>query len=112
MLARLMGLKTISPVDLLPLIEAKAVWVFDVNSSQSWREAHVPGALRLDPGSYTEKDLPDDRNSPIVFYCSNFICRKAPNAARRAKQMGYRDVRVMSAGISGWLSARLPTESA
>jgi rhodanese-related sulfurtransferase len=111
-LARLMGLKTISPADLLRLIEARTVTVFDVNSPQSWREAHVPGALQLDPASYVEKDLPDDRNSAIVFYCSNFICRKAPNAARRARQMGYSDVRVMSAGISGWLSARLPTESA
>jgi rhodanese-related sulfurtransferase len=47
----------------------------------------------------------------VAFYCSNPLCRKAPNAARRAKQMGYGNVRVMSAGISGWLSAKLPTES-
>jgi len=46
-----------------------------------------------------------------VFYCSNPLCRKAPSAARRAKQMGYTDVKVMSAGISGWLDAKLPTET-
>lgn len=43
--------------------------------------------------------------------CSNPLCRKAPNATRRAKQMGYHNVQVMSAGISGWLKAKLPTES-
>jgi len=39
------------------------------------------------------------------------MCRKAPNAARRAKKMGYANVTVMSAGISGWLASKLPSES-
>jgi 3-mercaptopyruvate sulfurtransferase SseA len=39
------------------------------------------------------------------------LCRKAPNAARRAKKLGHANVKVMSAGISGWLSARLPVSS-
>ena len=58
-----------------------------------------------------EGDLPPDKDSTLVFDCSSPMCRKAPNAARRAKKMGYSDVRVMTAGISGWLSAKLPTES-
>jgi rhodanese-related sulfurtransferase len=39
------------------------------------------------------------------------MCRKAPIAAKRAKQMGYENVKVMSAGISGWLGSNLPTEA-
>jgi rhodanese-related sulfurtransferase len=39
------------------------------------------------------------------------MCRKAPNAARRAKKLGYENVRVMSAGITGWLDKGLPTEA-
>jgi rhodanese-related sulfurtransferase len=39
------------------------------------------------------------------------MCRKAPNAAKRAKQLGYANAKVMSAGITGWLSANLPTQS-
>jgi rhodanese-related sulfurtransferase len=111
MFATLMGLKTISPADLLELTQKKQVTVFDVNSRQSWMEAHVPGALHLDPLNYAEKDLPADKESNLVFYCSNPFCRKAPNAARRAKQIGYSNVKVMSAGISGWLSNKLPTEA-
>jgi rhodanese-related sulfurtransferase len=67
--------------------------------------------LNLDSSSFSDKDLPDDKRSRLVFYCSNPMCRKAPNAARRAKNMGYDDVWVMSAGISGWQSAGLPVES-
>lgn len=47
-----------------------------------------------------------------MFYCSNFMCRKAPTAARRAKAMGHGNVQVMSAGIQGWLGERLPVEAA
>jgi rhodanese-related sulfurtransferase len=111
MFAQLMGLKTVSPNDLNQLIQNHQVTVFDVNSRQSWMKAHVPGALPLDPVNYAETDLPADKASNLVFYCSNPFCRKAPSAARRAKQMGYPNVKVMSAGISGWQDHKLPTES-
>jgi rhodanese-related sulfurtransferase len=105
-----MGLKTISPSELHRLIQSKTVTTIDVNSRQSWESARVPGAVHLDPTGYVDRDLPPNKDSMLVFYCSNFMCRKAPNAARRAERMGYTDVRVMSAGISGWLDAALPTD--
>jgi rhodanese-related sulfurtransferase len=110
MFALLMGLKTISPAELYPLVQTRKVTAIDVNSRQSWLKAHVPGAVNLDPVAYNDADLPQDKSSNLVFYCSNPMCRKAPNAARRARKMGYDNVRVMSAGISGWLAAKLPTE--
>lgn len=110
--AKLMGLKTISPGDLHRLVQSpERVSVFDVNSRQSWNEAHVPGATNLDPVDYKDNDLPADKSEAVVFYCSNPMCRKAPNAARRAKKAGFSNVQVMSAGIAGWLAAKLPTES-
>jgi rhodanese-related sulfurtransferase len=111
MFALLMGLKTISPDRLHRMRQEQPVTVIDVNSPQSWTKAHVPGALNLDPASFRDGDLPADKGAPLVFYCSNPLCRKAPNAASRARKMGYGNVMVMSAGISGWLSAELPTEA-
>jgi rhodanese-related sulfurtransferase len=110
MFARLMGLDTISPSALHELIREKCVTVIDVNSPQSWLRARVPGAINLDPTSYDASDLPADKASRIVFYCSNPLCRKAPKAARRAKALGYANAIVMSAGISGWVGANLPTD--
>ena len=113
MIAWLMGLKTIAPHDLQgKLSQAQALNVIDVNSIQSFNKAHVPGARHLDPATFAAADLPADKAVPLVFYCSNPMCRKAPTAARRAKQMGYADVRVMSAGISGWIGDGLPTQGA
>lgn len=112
MFARLMGLKTVSPDRLHRLVqEREPVTVIDVNARSSWMKAHVPGASHLEPVDYEKGDLPPDQDAVLVFYCSNPVCRKAPNAARRAKKMGYDNVRVMSAGIKGWLAAKLPTES-
>ena len=111
MFALLMGLKSISPSGLHEVMQKEKVTVLDVNSRQSWAKARVPGALNLDPVNYKESDLPPDKESSLVFYCSNPLCRKAPNAARRAEKMGYGNVKVMSAGITGWLDKKLPTES-
>jgi rhodanese-related sulfurtransferase len=111
MLARLLGLRTISPDNVHKLNQEESVTVLDVNSLSSWIDARVPGARHLDPAEYKESELPPDKKAPLVFYCSNPMCMKAPNAARRAKKMGYINVQVMSAGISGWLAANLPTES-
>lgn len=111
MLARLMGLRTISPEQLHKLNQDNSVTILDVNSLGSWIDARVPGARHLDPVDYKESELPTDKGAALVFYCSNPMCMKAPNAARRARKMGYDNVQVMSAGISGWLAANLPTES-
>jgi rhodanese-related sulfurtransferase len=110
MLARLMGLKTVDPATLRQRMQSERIAIFDVNSGNSWRNARVPGARHLEP-AFLESELPNERDQALVFYCSNPFCRKAPLAARRAKQMGYRNVQVLSAGISGWLAAGLPTES-
>lgn len=111
MMAKLMGLKTISPSMLQENLQTGGMSVFDVNSPQSWSQAHVPGAKRLDPEAFTPSDLPTDKAATLVFYCSNPMCRKAPNAAKRAKAMGWTNVLVMDAGITGWTNASLPTES-
>ena len=111
MFGRLMGLRTISPRDLRRALDAGDVTAFDVNAPGSWERAHVPGAARLDAAAFQAADLPSDRSAPLVFYCSNPLCRKAPNAARRARGFGYENVRVMSAGIQGWIGAGLPVEA-
>jgi rhodanese-related sulfurtransferase len=111
MMARLMGLPTVAPAALRRRMEREPVAIFDVNSPVSWRQARIPGARLLDPEAFAASELPPDRERALVFYCSNPLCRKAPRAAKRARSMGYANVEVLSAGISGWLDAGLPIES-
>ena len=53
MFARLFGLTTISPEELLGLVEQRAVTVIDVNTRSSWLRAHVPGSRTLDHANAT-----------------------------------------------------------
>ena len=107
----LMGLSSVTPKQLHEMTQHGDVAVFDMNARQSWLKARVPGAKNLDPLNFGRQDLPAEKTSRLVFYCSNPFCRKAPNAARQAKKMGYPDVYVMTAGITGWIDAKLPAES-
>ena len=109
MMARLMGLSTLSPQELAEKLGA--VEVIDVNPPRSWLQARIPDAIRLDHDRFGPEDLPPAKDTPLVFYCSNPMCRKAPLAARRARSMGYTDVAVLSAGITGWQRAGLATRS-
>ncbi len=111
MMARLMGLPTVSPAELQALMREGRAHAFDVNAPVSWNAAHVPGAAHLDPERLAAADLPADKAATLVFYCSNPLCRKAPTAAKRARALGHTDVRVLSAGIRGWIAAGLPTEA-
>ena len=112
MIARLMGLRVITPVELLSRVQAGTVRVFDVVSAARSPGQRVPGAAHLPSQELEPGDLPPDHDAPLVFYCSGPLCRRAPQAARRAIALGYRDVRVLSAGISGWMAEALPTEPA
>lgn len=111
MMAFLMGVATIDPATLHAGLDSAGPAIFDVNSRASWLAAHIPGASHLDPDGFAATDLPATIDRPLVFYCANPFCRKAPRAARRARQMGYRDVRVLAAGISGWSAAGYPVET-
>lgn len=48
------------------------------------------------------KQLPADKNTPLVFYCYDQRCMASHFAARRAIAAGYKNVSVMSDGIVGW----------
>jgi len=110
MYALFLGLKSVTPAA-LHAAAAGVVAVFDLNARSRWEQAHVPGARHLGV-DFARTDLPADPSTPLVFYCANWMCRKAPVAARRARQMGFEDVRVMSAGIAGWMAAGHPTQAA
>lgn len=103
-------MEIITPGRLYEMNTENRVTVIDVNSRKSWLAAHVPGALNLDPEDYHSNKLPVDKDSILVLYCSNPMCRKAPKAAQQVRSMGYPNVMVMPAGIHGWIAAGLPTE--
>jgi rhodanese-related sulfurtransferase len=99
----------ISVAQVQEMVSAKPakIVVLDANNDDARAAAGmVPGALKL--SSYSQYDLaelPADKNTTLVFYCYNSYCQASHMAAARALQAGYKDVRVMKAGIVGWNAA-------
>lgn len=96
----------ISVTELNKAIGAKKVTVIDVNGSDSFKQGHIPGAIDFE--SQKEKLatlLPKDKDALVVAYCGGPSCKAYQAAAKVAKELGYKNVKHLSAGISGWKSS-------
>jgi rhodanese-related sulfurtransferase len=102
----------ISLNDVKAAAEAKSAVIIDVNSPDSYKAGHVPGALSWsDIKSDLAAKLPADKNALVIAYCGNPKCGAYLQAAKAAKKLGYTNVKHMSEGIAGWNEAKLPTEA-
>ena len=93
----------ISVEDLQKAISAKEVAVIDVNGPNSFANGHIPGAIEFSSQKADLKNLlPKDKNTLVVSYCGGPSCRAYLRGANAAAELGYKNVKHLSAGISGW----------
>jgi rhodanese-related sulfurtransferase len=93
--------------DLKTVIEAKKVTVIDVNGTESYKAGHIPGAIDFDATKgELARLLPKDKDALVVAYCGGPSCGAYQSAAKAAKKLGYKNVKHLSAGISGWKEAK------
>lgn len=100
----------VTPLELAAMMKAGTVHIADCNEEDNYVFAHVPGAKLVVYDMLTPEILPADRDAPLVFYCYSPECPAAGMAAQTALSMGHTHVHLMSAGITGWQDAGLPTE--
>ena len=97
----------ISIADLKQAIADKKVTVIDVNGAASYQAGHVPTAIDFaTQGSNLASVLPADKGALVVAYCGGPQCSAYKAAANAASQLGYTNVKHLSAGISGWKAAK------
>jgi rhodanese-related sulfurtransferase len=104
------GFEKLSVDEVAALIDSKKVQAVDANGADTRKEfGTLPGAVLLtNYRSFDLSELPADKSRELVFYCGGEACTAAPKAAARAKEAGYTAVKVMSAGITGWVKANKP----
>lgn len=103
----------ISIAEVKAAIESKKATLIDVNGTESWQKGHVPSAVDfVSNKKELAKVLPADKNALVVAYCGGPTCGAYAAAAKAAKELGYTNVKHMSAGISGWIQAGEKTEAA
>jgi len=94
-------------------IKNKKATLIDVNGAASYAKGHVPGAIDYAASKdKLAKLLPKEKDALIIAYCGGPSCGAYKAAAKAAEDLGYTNVKHMSAGISGWLQAGEKTEAA
>ena len=102
----------ISITELKTVIANKKATIIDVNGSDSYKSGHIPGAIDFTATKDLAAVLPKDKNALIVAYCGGPKCSAYKQAATAAEKLGYKNVKHLSAGISGWKDAGEKTEAA
>ncbi len=88
-------------------LAAKTALPVDANGNATRKKMGViPGAIMLpDTENWSPSELPSDKDKPLVFYCSNSHCDASHEAAGKALNAGYKNVKVLPDGIAGWVKA-------
>ena len=96
----------ISIKELQKAIKVGKVGVIDVNGAKSFERGHIPSAIEFSSSKNNlAKLLPKDKNALIVSYCGGPGCRAYKRGADAAAKLGYKNIKHLSAGISGWKKA-------
>jgi rhodanese-related sulfurtransferase len=74
---------------------------------KKYDKGHIPTAVSIPDMQFDKfKDrLPADQNRLVVFYCGGFKCKLSHKSARKAIDLGYKNVKVYAAGYPAWKAA-------
>lgn len=78
--------------------------LIDSRPENKFFEGHLPGAINIAWQEMKERlgELPQDKNTKLIFYCGGSKCDLSGKAASLAAASGYRDVAVFTSGEPGW----------
>lgn len=102
--------------DAVPAAEAQAMiaeqkaLVIDVRRPDRYQAQHVTGSINIPLAQLGDSmpRLPEDRDHPILCVCD--MGNISANGMLYLKSLGYSQVKSLSGGIRGWVSAGLATE--
>ena len=97
----------ISIGDLEKAIKAGKVVVIDVNGAKSFtKRGHIPTAVSFTDAKSLAKQLAKSKKDTLVVaYCGGPTCNAYKRGASAAADLGFKNVKHLSAGISGWIKA-------
>ena len=101
----------ISISDLEAAIKKGEVVILDVNGTSTYEKGHIPGAIdfRANKDKITTL-LGENKDKLVVAYCGGPTCSAYKAGAKAAEEAGFKNIKHLSAGLSGWLKAGKDTE--
>ncbi len=92
----------------LRALEEKAPIVFiDSRPARVFNQGSIPGAINISDTSFDKETdkLPKDKATELVFFCGGLACDLSEKSARKAKALGYTNVRKYTLGYPAYVAA-------
>ncbi|MDD3519823.1 MAG: rhodanese-like domain-containing protein [Actinomycetota bacterium] len=105
-------IKTITAEQLLEKINKKYNFkLVDVLLPSSYKKWHIPSSINIQLDEIEKKAQKFlDLNDEIIVYCSSSECQASSKAARKLKELGYKDVKDYEGGKREWDEKNFPKE--
>ncbi|MBV8137633.1 MAG: hypothetical protein JO121_18695 [Deltaproteobacteria bacterium] len=90
--------------------------ILDARAAPFYQQGHIPDALNLSRDDFAadyrrlRPTLDASKDKSIVVYCSGGDCHDSRMVASALLSLGFSQVRIFTAGWSGWTEAGLPVE--
>ena len=85
--------------------------LIDSRPESQYKRSHLASAISI-PSCEMNKNfglLPEKKEQLLVFYCGGPICGMSTIGSATAANAGYKNIRVMLAGVEGWAEIGYPT---
>ncbi len=69
-----------------------------------YTKGHIPGAVSIPFSQFNKKVdlLPKDKDTLLIYYCGGLKCKLSHKSAKKAKALGYTNVKVFAKGFPEW----------
>lgn len=106
------GVKNLSAEEFDKGIQKEGIQLVDVRTPEEYSEKHIKGSQNFNVnGSEFEKQMSTlDKNKPVYIYCLSG--GRSSSASNWAAKNGFKEVYNMNGGITAWLGANKPVETA
>jgi thiosulfate sulfurtransferase len=81
-------------------LDQRACTFVDIRDPDSYRAAHIPGALHLHDGNVQEFLQSTDKETPVIVYC--YHGNSSLGATAYLMENGFKSVASMSGGFEAW----------
>lgn len=90
----------------LKLADQAKYYLINVLDQKEFDDAHITGSIHV-PFSKVSNFLSalENKEIPLIFYCSNYYCTASDAAAKIASKKGFKSVFVYKGGMAEWYQA-------
>jgi rhodanese-related sulfurtransferase len=84
--------------------KSKVVLIDSRPKKRKYDKGHIPGAISIPDTEFEQKMsmLPEDKSTPLIFYCGGLKCKLSIKSAKKALAAGYTNVRYFPTGFPSW----------